>query len=124
VDLDEGRPLAGLDPSDARRPIEAVPEGVIPGDDEAAFAAEQSDTTASAHQDDVHAAGTAGGGTAAGGLAGSNVGSGDPANADFEAAMGSGNSDRETRTARRAPSSGRPRPGGPAQKPRAPRGRE
>jgi hypothetical protein len=39
---------------------------------------------------DSHAAGTPGGGTAAGGLAGTNVGDGDPANADLEDALGSG----------------------------------
>ena len=42
---------------------------------------------------DIHAAGTAGGGTAEGGLAGTNVGEGDPDNADLEDAMGSGNHD-------------------------------
>ncbi len=42
---------------------------------------------------DIHAAGTAGGGTAEGGLAGTNIGEGDPGNADLENAMGSGNHD-------------------------------
>ena len=42
---------------------------------------------------DVHAAGTAGGGTAEGGLAGTNIGEGDPDNADLDSAMGSGNHD-------------------------------
>ena len=42
---------------------------------------------------DVHAAGTAGGGTAEGGLAGTNIGEGDPDNADLKGAMGSGNHD-------------------------------
>lgn len=42
---------------------------------------------------DVHAAGTPGGGTAVGGLAGTNIGAGDPINADLETAMGSGNYD-------------------------------
>jgi RNA polymerase-binding transcription factor DksA len=42
---------------------------------------------------DVHAAGTAGGGTAEGGLAGTNIGEGDPNNADLEGAMGSGSHD-------------------------------
>jgi RNA polymerase-binding transcription factor DksA len=42
---------------------------------------------------DVHAAGTAGGGTAEGGLAGTNIGGGDPNNADLEGAMGSGDHD-------------------------------
>jgi hypothetical protein len=39
---------------------------------------------------DSHAAGTPGGGTASGGLAGTNVGDGDPDNADLEDALGSG----------------------------------
>ncbi|QDV32426.1 TraR/DksA family transcriptional regulator [Tautonia plasticadhaerens] len=111
TNLDAGRPEGGLDPSDARRAVEAVPEGVIPGNDENAFNAEQSDTTASAHQNDTHAAGTAGGGSASGGLAGSNIGSGDPANADFEAALGSGTRDREPRPSRGAIAPNRPRPG-------------
>lgn len=44
---------------------------------------------------DVHAAGTPGGGSAIGGLAGTNVGGGDPDDADLENAMGSGNFDIE-----------------------------
>jgi RNA polymerase-binding transcription factor DksA len=44
-------------------------------------------------EEDSHAAGTAGGGTAVGGLAGTNVGRGDPDNADLEAALGSGSYD-------------------------------
>src|SRR5580704_2860391 len=39
---------------------------------------------------DWHATGTPGGGLATGGLAGTNVGDGDPDNADLENAMGSG----------------------------------
>lgn len=42
---------------------------------------------------DIHAAGTPAGGTAVGGLAGTNVGHGDPDNADLEAAEGSGDFD-------------------------------
>lgn len=42
---------------------------------------------------DIHAAGTPGGGTAVGGLAGTTIGGGDPADADLENAMGSGNFD-------------------------------
>lgn len=42
---------------------------------------------------DTHAAGTPGGGTAVGGLAGTNVGGGNPSNANLEQAMGSGNFD-------------------------------
>jgi len=44
---------------------------------------------------DAHAAGTAGGGTAVGGLAGTNIGDGDPGNADLERAAGSGEYDVE-----------------------------
>ena len=44
-------------------------------------------------REDIHAAGTAGGGTAEGGLAGTNIGEGDPNNADLEDAMGSGRHD-------------------------------
>jgi DnaK suppressor protein len=44
---------------------------------------------------DVHAAGTPGGGTAVGGLAGTNIGTGDPSEADLEEAMGSGTFDAE-----------------------------
>jgi hypothetical protein len=39
---------------------------------------------------DFHATGTPGGGLATGGLAGTNIGDGDPDNADLENAMGSG----------------------------------
>jgi hypothetical protein len=45
-------------------------------------------------QQDIHAAGTPGGGAAAGGLAGTNVGDGDPDNADLEDALGSGVADQ------------------------------
>lgn len=48
---------------------------------------------AEAAQADIHAVGTAGGGTAEGGLAGTNVGEGDPGNADLEDAMGSSTHD-------------------------------
>jgi RNA polymerase-binding transcription factor DksA len=47
-------------------------------------------------ESDRHAAGTPGGGTAVGGLAGTNIGGGDPVNADLESMMGSGvEADRE-----------------------------
>ncbi|MFO0958356.1 MAG: TraR/DksA C4-type zinc finger protein [Isosphaeraceae bacterium] len=46
-------------------------------------------------QDDVHAAGTAGGGTAIGGLAGTNIGEGDPDDGNLEDAMGSGHFDQQ-----------------------------
>lgn len=44
---------------------------------------------------DPHAAGTPGGGTAVGGLAGTNVGHGEPENADLERAFGSSGGDDE-----------------------------
>lgn len=46
---------------------------------------------------DSHAAGTPGGGTAYGGLAGTNIGDGDPDNANLEDAMGSGVRENEER---------------------------
>lgn len=49
----------------------------------------------SQHREDIFAAGTPGGGVAAGGLAGTNVGDGDPDNADLENAMGSGTFDTD-----------------------------
>jgi hypothetical protein len=101
-----------------------VPEGVIPDHDINAFAAEMSDTTASAYRDDVHAAGTAGGGTAVGGLAGTNTGSGDPANADLEAAMGSGTYDQEFEAGRGVTDADRPRIGRPKPKAKSTRGRK
>jgi hypothetical protein len=42
---------------------------------------------------DIYAAGTPGGGTASGGLAGTNVGHGDPDEADLEDALGNGEED-------------------------------
>lgn len=48
--------------------------------------------------EDVHAAGTPGGGTAVGGLAGTNLGEGDPTDADLEAAAGSSEFDVEIAT--------------------------
>ncbi len=44
---------------------------------------------------DIYAAGTPGGGLAAGGLAGTNIGDGDPDNADLENAMGNGEQDTD-----------------------------
>jgi len=48
----------------------------------------------STNDEDVHAAGTAGGGTGLGGLAGTNVGDGEPDDEPLEDAMGSGNFDK------------------------------
>jgi hypothetical protein len=47
------------------------------------------------HHGDSYAAGTPGGGAAAGGLAGTNIGDGDPDNADLEDTMGSGIDDTD-----------------------------
>src|SRR5437762_4898925 len=55
---------------------------------------------------DIHAAGTPGGGTASGGLAGTNVGDGDPDNADLEDALGSGVRDTGGEDEDRPPYSG------------------
>ncbi len=52
-------------------------------------------TTKRDRHSDVHASGTPGGGTAVGGLAGTNVGSGDPDEAELEAALGSSEYDVE-----------------------------
>lgn len=49
---------------------------------------------------DPHAAGTPGGGTAVGGLAGTNVGTGEPDDADLEGAMGNGTFDVAIETER------------------------
>lgn len=51
---------------------------------------------------DPHAAGTPGGGTAVGGLAGTNVGAGEPDDADLEGAMGNGTFDVAIETERPA----------------------
>jgi RNA polymerase-binding transcription factor DksA len=60
--------------------------------------------------DDTHAAGTPGGGTAIGGLAGTNLGAGEPREADLEDAMGSSEFDAqiETEPVQELPSSGEP----------------
>jgi DnaK suppressor protein len=84
VNLNEGRPHDGsdtLNPHDDRDAPE--PEDEF-GPDDLAGPGDHAD---------IHAAGTAGGGTAIGGLAGTNIGEGDPASADLENAMGSGNFD-------------------------------
>jgi hypothetical protein len=49
----------------------------------------------SLHEEDIFAAGTPGGGAAAGGLGGTNIGDGDPDNADLDNAMGSGKLDTD-----------------------------
>jgi len=70
-------------------------EGSPLADDEIPFTNLETETEGGGLAGDVHAAGTAGGGTAVGGLAGTNIGEGDPADADLEDAMGSGNFDVE-----------------------------
>jgi RNA polymerase-binding transcription factor DksA len=90
VNLNRGRPGAGNALGDFSRSAEqAAPQGSaerVPAVDR-----EAGDT----EDQDVHAAGTAGGGTAVGGLAGTNVGSGEPDDVNLEEAMGSGNFDQE-----------------------------
>jgi RNA polymerase-binding transcription factor DksA len=65
-------------------------EGVAKIDLESGVVPPQTDA-----DEDVHAVGTPGGGTAVGGLAGTNIGDGDPYNADLEEAMGSSEFDVE-----------------------------
>jgi len=53
-------------------------------------------------REDISAVGTPGGGMAAGGLAGTNIGDGDPDNADLENAMGDGAFDTDGDDERRS----------------------
>jgi DnaK suppressor protein len=69
---------SGRDSGEAVASVE-LESGVVPDDAEP--------------DEDVHAAGTAGGGTAVGGLAGTNLGDGAPDNANIEDATGSSNFD-------------------------------
>ena len=59
-------------------------------------------------EDDRYAAGTPGGGAASGGLGGTNVGEGEPDNADLEAEMGSGVAETEEEEAEDATAYGGP----------------
>ena len=81
VSLNAGRPeietvQGRISPADRRQARDSTP--TMPG---------------SSSNVDTHASGTAGGGTAVGGLAGTNVGRGDPDDADLEGATGTGQFD-------------------------------
>lgn len=80
VNLNEGRPANWEEGLGLR--AEGPPAGAPGGPEEEVAAG-----------GDSHAAGTPGGGTAVGGLAGTNVGAGEPEDADLESAMGSGTFD-------------------------------
>lgn len=94
INLNEGRPR---DASDLYQPYDPRVEAEYKGTDYTSQDVEGGRKGLSGgsrrHQADIHAAGTAGGGTAEGGLAGTNIGEGDPDNADLDGAMGSGNHD-------------------------------
>jgi len=94
INLNEGRPRNASDtyiPYDNRAGAASRGTGVI--SQEIGIDAGILNGGARRNQGDTHAVGTAGGGTAEGGLAGTNVGEGDPNNADLEGAMGSSTHD-------------------------------
>jgi RNA polymerase-binding transcription factor DksA len=104
VNLNEGRPKSGadtLDPTDdedgdenerrgsgRRRQASTARADDIPTPD-----IELLDPAQRVGGTDIHAVGTPGGGTAVGGLAGTNIGEGDPDEANLEEAVASGNFD-------------------------------
>ena len=94
INLNEGRPR---DPADAYSPqIGRAIEDIAGADPTSQDVGIQTDEVSDASRRKTrvnHAAGTAGGGTAEGGLAGTNIGDGDPNNADLEGAMGSSTHD-------------------------------
>jgi RNA polymerase-binding transcription factor DksA len=94
INLNEGRPR---DAAETYRPYGGQAEAVVKRTDYTSQGVGEGRSAragaARRNQGDVHAAGTAGGGAADGGLAGTNIGEGDPNNADLEGAMGSGNHD-------------------------------
>ncbi|MDG3005257.1 TraR/DksA family transcriptional regulator [Paludisphaera mucosa] len=89
VNLNNGRPQGGMVGLELRQ-----------GDEDDDTAAEDLDDAATdaaprrGRDQDVHAAGTAGGGTAIGGLAGTNIGDGDPDVGDLEDATANGDFDQ------------------------------
>jgi RNA polymerase-binding transcription factor DksA len=94
VNLNEGRPGSA---ADTYNPYDDRAEAAIKGTDYTSqdVSVNGADLTGASRRNrgDIHAVGTAGGGMAEGGLAGTNVGEGDPNNADLEGAMGSGTHD-------------------------------
>jgi DnaK suppressor protein len=102
INLNKGRPQTGAetmnphdDDAEDQDDEDSDTEDSPLADDEIPLTNLETETTGGGLAGDVHAAGTAGGGTAIGGLAGTNIGEGDPADADLEDAMGSGNYDVE-----------------------------
>lgn len=94
INLNEGRPRAAADtynPYDDR--AAALVKGTDSTSRDVPVAGSALKGASRRTQGDLHAVGTAGGGTAEGGLAGTDVGEGDPRNADLEGAMGSGTHD-------------------------------
>jgi len=94
INLNDGRPR---DASDTYNPYDDRIEATMKGTDYTSqdIAVDGADVVGRSprNQRDNHAVGTAGGGMAEGGLAGTNIGEGDPNNANLEGAMGSGNHD-------------------------------
>lgn len=88
ANFNEGRPQGGTKTIRSRDSADE-PEGFAGSERQFPLADEESEGAPT----DTHAAGTPGGGSAVGGLAGTNVGGGDPADADLENAMGSGSYD-------------------------------
>ncbi len=102
INLNEGRPRSGadtLDPSDdevGRRPSRKRRRAASStSNDEIPTPDLELDPAQRAGGADIHAEGTPGGGTAVGGLAGTNIGEGDPDEANLEAAAGSSEYDVE-----------------------------
>jgi RNA polymerase-binding transcription factor DksA len=86
VNLNEGRPTSGADTMNPHD--DGVLAGPFEGRNQVQFTGLETDVADHHDEPDIHAAGTAGGGTAVGGLAGTNLGAGDPIDADLEAAAG------------------------------------
>lgn len=103
VNLNQGRPSSGadtLDPSDDEDGDDVQRDSDNPrcassstGTDEIPTPDLELDAAQRVGRTDIHAVGTPGGGTAVGGLAGTNIGAGDPDEANLEAAAASGNFD-------------------------------
>jgi len=93
VNLNEGRPTSGAETENPHD--DGVLAGPFEGRNQAQFTGLETDVADHGDEPDIHAAGTAGGGTAIGGLAGTNLGAGDPIDADLESATGSGQFDVE-----------------------------
>src|SRR5262249_5318457 len=86
VPISGGEPMARKRKSSVAQPQDTE----IPAEATGQDADQKLPSMALGDSSDIHAAGTAGGGSEVGGLAGTNVGDGDPDNADLERAFGSG----------------------------------